>query len=122
ESLLAYDRVQIPASSLGAHAKHCRMPLRELLPFRGEGLGKIGDIARRRSQILHPVPTFFEQLVRSIKRLFHHSAHRLAGCNAVGRRLKSQDQPLHSLQERVMKLARDSLALGETRFQATADL
>src|SRR5262249_24105248 len=47
---------------------------------------------------------------------------RLAARNAVRRRLEAPDESLHSLQERVVKLACNPLTLGEARLQSAAHL
>ena len=91
-------------------------------PSAASAWAKILRARGRRTQILDPVATLREQLVRAIERLLHQLARGLAGRHTVGRRLKSPDQSLHSLQQRVVQLARDALALGEPRFEAAAHL
>jgi len=92
------------------------------LRLHGERLCEIEHSMARRAQILDLVATFRQQLVGAIQGLLHELACGLARRNAIGRRLKLPDQPLYALQQRVVKVARDALALGEARFQAAANL
>jgi hypothetical protein len=93
--------------------------LRKLFAFRRESLAEVDNVGCDRAQILHSVPTLFKQPVRSVEGLFHQLPRRLVWRNVVGRRLKSPDQPLHPLKQRVVKIARNPFTLGQSSLKDT---
>src|SRR5215469_9666630 len=97
EGLLPRDGVELSRNALDARLEFGRLMSRHLLPLCSDSLGEIGDATPGRPQFLQSVPAFLQKLVRSVERLLHQLARRLVRRNMVGRRLKSPDQPLHSL-------------------------
>ena len=83
QSLLTHYGMQISGSALNAHLELDRVQLRQLFALRRERLREICRLRRRRAQILHFIPTLFEQLVGSIERLLHQLACRLLRRNAI---------------------------------------
>src|SRR5580692_5459958 len=114
--------MQIALYTLYAHPKLRWLRDSELLTLSCQCLNQVGAIASGGAKILDPVASFTEQLIRALERLLHQVARRLAVGNAVGCRLEPPDQSLHALQQRVVQLACDALALAEPGREQPARL
>src|SRR5258706_2926458 len=98
------------------------MNRREVLGGLLERDGEVPLHADGITQVADAIASLGQHLVRARESLFHLVAGRLSLRNALHRRMEGEDQALESLQESVVELARDPLALEEPLLQPGLDL
>src|SRR6516164_7150112 len=90
----------------------------ELFAGRSKRLRQLADIPRTLAQVHHSITTLLEHPIRALQGMLQQFADGFTPGNPVGNRLEAQYQTLNALQQGVMEVARDSLALGQAHFQA----
>ena len=90
-------------------------------PASQQRLCKVTRPFDRRAQIVDALSPFNQHLVGSIQGIFQCLARGLLRWNLLCRGVKSKNQALNALQERVMQFARNALSLTQTLFRPRAN-
>ncbi len=116
EQFFVDDRVQGPAQAAHRHAELGATFRRQCLAGAGHRGAQVA--AGGGAQVAHAVASLDQGGGGAPQGGFHQRARRLLRGGAQRHRGKTQDQPLHRLQQRVVQFARDAFAFVDALFQA----